>query len=196
MTIAIGCSLLIINVLIFAGVYYQRDKNRLSRHHHDSGSGSTDSGDRESSKHKKLLENGIPNSICGEMLRNTDIKPDPGKGEFSRLAIAAVSRQNLSGGGTFGHIHHHMHHQLPPPEFADLPPPPIKHKPIPCVVPKLDQQHFGTLPRQNSGQHRFTGGTLPRAHPSQEPPQNLHVMKSSLGPSSKSGATEMDELRV
>lgn len=28
-TIAIGCSLLILNVLIFAGVYYQRDKSRL-----------------------------------------------------------------------------------------------------------------------------------------------------------------------
>lgn len=28
-TIAIGCSLLILNVLIFAGVYYQRDKTRL-----------------------------------------------------------------------------------------------------------------------------------------------------------------------
>lgn len=29
-TIAVGCSLLILNVLIFAGVYYQRDKTRLS----------------------------------------------------------------------------------------------------------------------------------------------------------------------
>ncbi|GAB6028444.1 Carboxylesterase [Chamberlinius hualienensis] len=28
-TIAVGCSLLILNVLIFAGIYYQRDKNRL-----------------------------------------------------------------------------------------------------------------------------------------------------------------------
>ena len=28
-TIAIGCSLLILNVLIFAGVYYQRDKTRM-----------------------------------------------------------------------------------------------------------------------------------------------------------------------
>lgn len=28
-TIAIGCSLLILNVMIFAGVYYQRDKTRL-----------------------------------------------------------------------------------------------------------------------------------------------------------------------
>lgn len=29
-TIAIGCSLLILNVLIFAGVYYQRDKTRMN----------------------------------------------------------------------------------------------------------------------------------------------------------------------
>lgn len=28
-TIAIGCSLLVLNVLIFAGVYYQRDRTRL-----------------------------------------------------------------------------------------------------------------------------------------------------------------------
>ncbi|XP_035209708.1 neuroligin-2-like isoform X2 [Stegodyphus dumicola] len=28
-TIAVGCSLLILNILIFAGVYYQRDKNRM-----------------------------------------------------------------------------------------------------------------------------------------------------------------------
>lgn len=30
-TIAIGCSLLILNVLVFAGVFYQRDKNRLEQ---------------------------------------------------------------------------------------------------------------------------------------------------------------------
>ncbi|XP_023242067.1 neuroligin-4, X-linked-like isoform X1 [Centruroides sculpturatus] len=37
-TIAVGCSLLILNVLIFAGVYYQRDKNRVDTklHHRDS----------------------------------------------------------------------------------------------------------------------------------------------------------------
>lgn len=29
-TIAVGCSLLILNVLIFAGVYYQRDKGRAT----------------------------------------------------------------------------------------------------------------------------------------------------------------------
>lgn len=52
-TIAIGCSLLILNVLIFAGVYYQRDKNQ----HHCP---------------KKRQENGqMPNNICGELETKT-----------------------------------------------------------------------------------------------------------------------------
>lgn len=29
LTIAIGCSLLILNVLVFAGIFYQKDRNRL-----------------------------------------------------------------------------------------------------------------------------------------------------------------------
>ncbi|KAG7205917.1 hypothetical protein KM043_007844 [Ampulex compressa] len=53
-TIAIGCSLLILNVLIFAGVYYQRDK---SNQHGCS---------------KKRQENGqMPNNICGELETKT-----------------------------------------------------------------------------------------------------------------------------
>lgn len=62
-TIAIGCSLLILNVLIFAGVYYQRDKTRL----------------HEPRVMKKRNENGqMPNNICGE-LENLTIhsKSDP-----------------------------------------------------------------------------------------------------------------------
>ncbi|KAG5679901.1 hypothetical protein PVAND_009437 [Polypedilum vanderplanki] len=51
-TIAIGCSLLILNVLIFAGVYYQRDKTRLN----------------EPRTIKKRNENGqMPNNICGDL---------------------------------------------------------------------------------------------------------------------------------
>ena len=47
-TIAIGCSLLILNVLIFAGVYYQRDKQRMEL--------------------KRRMENGMLSvSISGEM---------------------------------------------------------------------------------------------------------------------------------
>lgn len=84
-TIAIGCSLLILNVLIFAGVYYQRDKSRLN----------------EPRQIKKRNENGqMPNNICGDLETLTiHSKSDP----------ATI----LS--------HHHSLHQLPPPEFADMP---------------------------------------------------------------------------
>lgn len=52
-TIAIGCSLLILNVLIFAGVYYQRDKTRMNEN---------------VGQPKKRNENGqMPNNICGDL---------------------------------------------------------------------------------------------------------------------------------
>ena len=94
-TIAIGCSLLILNVLIFAGVYYQRDKTRMNGPDHANGS-----------HLKKLVENGqMPNNICGDLESaltfQTSLKNDP----------ATI----------LSHHHTHSHHQLPPPEFADLP---------------------------------------------------------------------------
>lgn len=93
-TIAIGCSLLILNVLIFAGVYYQRDKTRLN----------------EPRTMKKRNENGqMPNNICGDL---------------ETLTIHSKSDPATILG------HHHSMHQLPPPEFADLPqriPPAPKH---------------------------------------------------------------------
>lgn len=53
-TIAIGCSLLILNVLIFAGVYYQRDKTRMN--------------ENNGHQPKKRNENGqMPNNICGDL---------------------------------------------------------------------------------------------------------------------------------
>lgn len=62
-TIAIGCSLLILNVLIFAGVYYQRDKSRLN----------------EVTGPKKRNENGqMPNNICGDLESSIiGVKSDP-----------------------------------------------------------------------------------------------------------------------
>lgn len=84
-TIAIGCSLLILNVLIFAGVYYQRDKTRLN----------------EPRAMKKRNENGqMPNNICGDL---------------ETLTIHSKSDPATILG------HHHSLHQLPPPEFADMP---------------------------------------------------------------------------
>ncbi|KAF5307776.1 hypothetical protein FQR65_LT06647 [Abscondita terminalis] len=103
-TIAIGCSLLILNVLIFAGVYYQRDKTRMNENN---------------GQPKKRNENGqMPNNICGDL-------------ESSILGVKSDPATILG--------HHHSHHQLPPPEFADLPqnnatlprppPPPKNSKP-------------------------------------------------------------------
>lgn len=95
-TIAIGCSLLILNVLIFAGVYYQRDKTRMNGQ----------DGHANGSHLKKRVENGqMPNNICGDLESalsfQTSLKNDP----------ATI----------LSHHHTHSHHQLPPPEFADLP---------------------------------------------------------------------------
>lgn len=94
-TIAIGCSLLILNVLIFAGVYYQRDKTRMNGQ----------DGHNNGTHLKKRAENGqMPNNICGDLegalTYQTSLKNDP---------------------ATILSHHHHSHHQLPPPEFADLP---------------------------------------------------------------------------
>lgn len=110
-TIAIGCSLLILNVLIFAGVYYQRDKTRLNEPRN--GAGSTQMGHGTlNSVLKKRNENGqMPNNICGDLETLTiHSKSDP----------ATI----------LSHHHAMQHHQLPPPEFADMPqraPPPPKH---------------------------------------------------------------------
>ncbi|KAG6442969.1 hypothetical protein O3G_MSEX002589 [Manduca sexta] len=95
-TIAIGCSLLILNVLIFAGVYYQRDKTRMNGQ----------DGINNGAHLKKRVENGqMPNNICGDLegalSYQTSLKNDP----------ATI----------LSHHHTHSHHQLPPPEFADLP---------------------------------------------------------------------------
>lgn len=101
-TIAIGCSLLILNVLIFAGVYYQRDKTRLN----------------EPPTHithaKKRNENGqMPNNICGD------------------LETLTIHTKSDAASTLLAHHHALQHHQHPPPEFADhMPqraPPPPKH---------------------------------------------------------------------
>lgn len=64
-TIAIGCSLLILNVLIFAGVYYQRDKTRMNE---NGGGGGSSASCSVGGQSKKRNENGqMPNNICGDL---------------------------------------------------------------------------------------------------------------------------------
>ncbi|GBP64361.1 Neuroligin-1 [Eumeta japonica] len=120
-TIAIGCSLLILNVLIFAGVYYQRDKTRMN---------GQDGNVNGSHSLKKRAENGqMPNNICGDLegalSYQTSLKNDP----------ATI----------LSHHHTHSHHQLPPPEFADLPGNNVATLPRAPPPPKLGKSNINTL---------------------------------------------------
>ncbi|XP_075235793.1 neuroligin-3-like [Lycorma delicatula] len=182
-TIAIGCSLLILNVLIFAGVYYQRDKTRHHHHSHDGSAGSVNSNGSSNGASqcntmvKKRAENGGPMSnICvtggatellqimetrtpttnvSSILKNSSVNNDP-----SLLVLQPPSSH---------------HHRQPPPEFADNsntvprpPPPPKTPKPPemkttltqppetqPLLAPHGSIQLINTHPGQG-------GGTLSR----------------------------------
>ncbi|XP_076055030.1 neuroligin-2-like isoform X2 [Oratosquilla oratoria] len=121
-TIAIGCSLLILNVLIFAGVYYQRDKSRMEA--------------------KKVAENGAlltqAHSISGDI--------------HSPAAPAAAIKADVVastgiGGGLKAPPPTPMSQttHLPPPEFADYP-----SQPATYVVTAHSTSHLHTLPRSGS----------------------------------------------
>lgn len=101
-TIAIGCSLLILNVLIFAGVYYQRDKGRIN--------------ENNGMQPKKRNENGqMPNNICGDLESTIiGVKADPA----TILSHHHHSHHQLPP-PEFADLHHHNNATLPRP-----PPPP------------------------------------------------------------------------
>jgi hypothetical protein len=127
-TIAIGCSLLILNVLIFAGVYYQRDKQRMEL--------------------KRRLENGmiLSASVSGEVENHASSmvsssrlcsKPDlansaslnkidsssggAGHGRHHSTATASVANNTSSSVISLSSPFNASITQLPPPEFADFP---------------------------------------------------------------------------
>ncbi|XP_023936219.2 neuroligin-4, Y-linked isoform X1 [Bicyclus anynana] len=167
-TIAIGCSLLILNVLIFAGVYYQRDKTRMNgQDSHVNGS-----------HLKKRVENGqMPNNICGDLEGalsfQTSLKNDP----------ATI----------LSHHHTHSHHQLPPPEFADLPSNNVAGMatlPRAPPPPKIGKSNINTLA---SGQLQENQPLL-SAHQMQMINTNT-LTKKNTQLNAKSNVT-MEELRV
>lgn len=166
-TIAIGCSLLILNVLIFAGVYYQRDKTRMNGQ----------DGHVNGSHLKKRVENGqMPNNICGDLegalTYQTSLKNDP----------ATI----------LSHHHTHSHHQLPPPEFADLPSNNVAGMttlPRAPPPPKIGKTNINTLA---SGQLQENQPLL-SAHQMQMMTSTLTKKNTQLN--AKSNIT-MEELRV
>ncbi|XP_066976012.1 neuroligin-2-like [Macrobrachium rosenbergii] len=116
-TIAIGCSLLILNVLIFAGVYYQRDKSRMEA--------------------KKVAENGgllaPAHSISGDV--HTPSTPS--------LSVKAEVAARMGSAGMKAPPPTPMSQatHLPPPEFADCP------TQIPHYGTAHGVSHLHTLPR-------------------------------------------------
>lgn len=95
-TIAIGCSLLILNVLIFAGVYYQRDKSRMEA--------------------KKVAENGGLLAPAHSISGDVHTPPTP-----SLSVKAEVASRMTSTGMKAPPIPMTQTTHLPPPEFADYP---------------------------------------------------------------------------
>ena len=129
-TIAIGCSLLILNVLIFAGVYYQRDKSRMEA--------------------KKITENGgllaPAHSISGDM--NTPSTPSLAlKADIVQSSTTTLTGTPKAPPTTpLGQAH------LPPPEFADYP--------TTQSNTYGSATHVHTLPRGGVNRHMGPGNTL------------------------------------
>jgi neuroligin len=181
-TVAIGCSLLILNVLIFAGVYYQRDKQKIEVKRRSENGQMGHGGELELA------------SAAAAVSMKHQPPLDPG-----------------GGGGPHHHHHHHQQQQtqLPPPEFADVlpaahyyhphhhhaatlprPPPPPKMAPPPELV-------AGTPP----GIMITAGGTLqrPRMHIEQPDAKNANtatLKKANLHGKVSQLANSIDELRV
>ena len=99
-TIAIGCSLLILNLLIFAGVYYQRDKSRTQA--------------------KKISENGgllASSSISGDI--NTPSEVSVGGPTKVDMTVTSLTTRGVKVTPEPKTPLSQTH--LPPPEFADYP---------------------------------------------------------------------------
>ncbi|XP_054273018.1 neuroligin-4, Y-linked-like [Macrosteles quadrilineatus] len=168
-TIAIGCSLLLLNVLIFAGVYYQRDKGR----HGDSSPASNNSTASCNSTLKKRQENGGPMSnICvtggpTELLQIMETR--------TPTSIPSILKTPTSD-TTLLVLQPPQSHRLPPAEFTDggtlprPPPPPKVVKPPaqaetqPLLAPHGSIQLISTHP-----------GTLGRKHTQGKPMEELRV---------------------
>ena len=106
-TIAIGCSLLVLNVLIFAAVYYQKDRK----------SEASDSPERMGSishyvERDKLLRRRRNNSTDSGRIRQPQHLQLQHSFMHGGSQEEILSPTSMSRGG-------HMRHHLPPPDFAD-----------------------------------------------------------------------------
>ncbi|XP_042225436.1 neuroligin-1-like [Homarus americanus] len=158
-TIAIGCSLLILNVLIFAGVYYQRDKSRMEA--------------------KKVAENGGLLAPAHSISGDVHTPPTPS------LSVKAEVAARMGSAGMKAPPPTPMTQttHLPPPEFADYPSQTAHYGTAHGV------SHLHTLPRGTmakvvacESQNQQGGGSLTLSVPRAPPPPQVPCHGSEAQP--------------
>lgn len=177
-TIAIGCSLLILNVLIFAGVYYQRDKTRLEvkslQKQYQQRSGHQQSFD--SIKHAHYHLGNTANVIVDVESHDTGALMEKSQHICSNAMQISVLKNNSPAQSTKVPMTNNTSQYKPRAEHVTIP---IKNQPQQQPLQQQQQQTFGrnetsfnntmTLPKQNVhipmsyGRNEcMTIGTLPR----------------------------------
>lgn len=177
-TIAIGCSLLILNVLIFAGVYYQRDKTRLEvkslQKQYQQRSGHQQSFD--SIKHAHYHLGNTANVIVDVESHDTGALMEKSQHICSNAMQISVLKNNSPAQSTKVPMANNTSQYKPRAENVTIP---IKNQPQQQPLQQQQQQTFGrnetsfnntmTLPKQNVhipmsyGRNEcMTIGTLPR----------------------------------
>uniref|UniRef100_A0ABD2XGP8 Carboxylesterase type B domain-containing protein n=1 Tax=Trichogramma kaykai TaxID=54128 RepID=A0ABD2XGP8_9HYME len=201
-TIAIGCSLLILNVLIFAGVYYQRDKTRLEV--------------------KSLQQQQMMNQQCGPRgfneLKQLQPPPPGGHGHYPGGGQVIVDvenemlRRNAMKNVTVGETnmllqqHQQQQHQQQQQQQTQL----THTLPHPHHYQKQHQSHHSTLPRGGSvilpdistqqSQGPPNGSihlTVPRPPPpprAKSPPENQPLLMHSTIPENMMATTQVSDV--
>ncbi|XP_058459148.1 neuroligin-4, X-linked-like [Malaya genurostris] len=108
-TVGVGCLLLLLNMLIFAGIYYQRDRSRRRKSQTSSGSGSG-SGSRN---------NGSPSPDEADIPLTTIPSPSPTKAKRSHEpppSYATLPKRNSGN----NHQHHLLQQQQQSPQGVEL----------------------------------------------------------------------------
>ena len=193
-TITIGCSLLILNVLIFAGVYYQRDKQRLElKRRLENGMLSVSISSN--------VEDGRPPVNSAHLCAKTDLINQPSLKRNDTNRLSRNSRQDAERSSlmSLNSPYSPPLTQLPPPDFADFP---TDHHSSPC-----DDDHASTMTRSPSvrimntnpqaghSQSTDASGSKEQALPSQSHFRTSNL-KNKLQASSYYGSNALDELRV
>ena len=173
-TVAIGVSLLILNILIFAGVYYQRDRSRVNGKHDQQ----TRLSSASSSEHQMAAISGATSSMLGSTSALDVIAKTP---QPTTVSAKTMQSPSLSQSPAFTHI------SECPPAFADTL----------VTFTSETQSVLPHIPLPNLPNGNVTGQTMPRP----PPPPRLANESQPLLPANIPGPPRgkiptSDELRV